>query len=241
MIGLGTILNAAGILVGGILGLALHKQLSTQRQVTLKVLIGALVVFVGLRMTWLSLGGGFLRVLKQLGIMILALMIGNLIGKLLRIQKGVNRLGQLASERLSSAGQAGSARIGEAFVAGTLLFCVGPIAILGALQDGLDGNWQTLGIKGLMDGLATMALVTTLGWGVILAVVPVVAYQGTLTLCARMLAPLLEQRALMDSINATGGMLVFCLALIILEIRKVEVADYLPSLAVAPLLTWWWR
>ncbi|HMJ66587.1 MAG TPA: DUF554 family protein, partial [Candidatus Binatia bacterium] len=88
---------------------------------------------------------------------------------------------------------------------------------------------------------ATMALVSTLGWGVILAAVPVVAYQGTITLSARLLAHVLEDRALMDSVNATGGMLVFCLALIILEIRKVEVADYLPSLLVAPLLTWWWR
>ncbi|MCI0745572.1 MAG: DUF554 domain-containing protein [Verrucomicrobia subdivision 3 bacterium] len=241
MIGLGTFLNAVGILVGGVLGLALHKQLSVQRQQALKILIGALVVFVGLRMTWTSLSGGFWNALKQLGIMLLALTIGNIVGKLLRIQKGVNRLGQLASEKLSAAGEHKSHAAGEGFVAGTLLFCVGPIAILGALQDGLDGKWQTLGVKGLMDGLATMALVTTLGWSVILAVVPVVAYQGTITLCARLLAPLLQERALMDSINATGGMLVFSLALIILEIRKVEVADYLPSLIVAPLLTWWWR
>ena len=115
------------------------------------------------------------------------------------------------------------------------------MAILGSLQDGLDGNWRTLGVKALMDGLATMALVSTLGWGVILAAVPVVAYQGTITLCARLLAPVLEKQALMDSVNATGGMLVFCLALIILDIRKVAVADYLPSLVIAPLLTLWWR
>src|SRR5262249_31214939 len=122
----------------------------------------------------------------------------------------------------------------------SLLFCVGPMAILGALQDGLDGKYQTLAVKALMDGLATMAFVTTFGWGAMLSVVPVVAYQGTITLGARLLAPFLERQALLDSVNATGGMLVFCIALVILEIKKVELADYLPSLLVAPLLAWAW-
>ena len=82
--------------------------------------------------------------------------------------------------------------------------------------------------------------VTTFGWGAMVSVVPVVAYQGTITLAARALAPLLSD-PLLDSINATGGLLVFCIALIILELKKVELADYLPSLAFAPLLTWLWR
>jgi uncharacterized membrane protein YqgA involved in biofilm formation len=89
-----------------------------------------------------------------------------------------------------------------------------------------------------MDGLATMAFVTTFGWGVMLSVIPVVAYQGTITLSARFLGSLLEERGLIDSLNATGGMLVFCIALVILELKKIELADYLPSLAFAPLLTW---
>jgi uncharacterized membrane protein YqgA involved in biofilm formation len=86
-----------------------------------------------------------------------------------------------------------------------------------------------------------MAFVATFGWGVILAVIPVVAYQGTITLCARLLAPYLQSNALIDSINATGGLLVFSIALVILEIKRVDLADYLPSLAYAPLLTWLWR
>ena len=237
----GTILNGAGILIGGIVGLALRKQLSTQRQLTIKLLLTVLVIIVGLQMTWTSLSGGFWSVLKQLGIMLLALMIGNIIGKLLHLQKGVNRLGQYAQTKLTPAEPGAPNRIGEGFIAATLLFCVGPMAILGSLQDGLDGNWRTLGVKAVMDGLATMALVSTLGWGVMLAAIPVVAYQGTITLCARPLGELLQQRALIDSVNATGGMLVFCLALVILDIRKVQVANYLPSLIVAPLLTWWWR
>jgi uncharacterized membrane protein YqgA involved in biofilm formation len=91
-----------------------------------------------------------------------------------------------------------------------------------------------------MDGLATMAFVSTFGWGVMLSVIPVVAYQGTLTLGAKFAAPLLENHALLDSINGTGGMLLFCVALIILDLKKIELGDYLPSLLFAPLLTWLW-
>jgi uncharacterized membrane protein YqgA involved in biofilm formation len=236
----GTILNGAAIIIGGVLGLSIRKQLSMQRQLTIKLLLTVLVIIVGLHMTWTSLHGSFWSVMKQLGILILSLMLGNIIGKLLRLQKGVNRLGQYAQKKLEPADPGKQGRIGEGFIAATLLFCVGPMAILGSLQDGLDGNWRTLGVKALMDGLATMALVSTLGWGVMLAAVPVIAYQGTITLCARLVAPVLDKQ-LLDSVNATGGMLVFCLALIILDIRKVQVADYLPSLIVAPLLTLWWR
>jgi len=237
----GTILNGAAIIVGGVVGLTIHKQMSERRQLTIKLLLTVLVIIVGLRMTWGSLGGGFWSVMKQVSIMILSMMLGNIIGKLLHIQKGVNWLGQYAAKKLGAVDPSKPNRISEGFVAATLLFCVGPMAILGALQDGMDGRWQTLGVKALMDGLATMALVSTMGWGVMLAAVPVVAYQGTITLAAKWIGPWLQQHALMDSVNAVGGMLVFCLALIILEVRKVQVADYLPSLVIAPLLTWWWR
>lgn len=237
----GTILNGAAIIVGGVVGLTIRKQMSERRQLTIKLLLTALVIIAGLQMTWSSLGGGFWSVLKQLGIMILSMMIGNLVGKLLHIQKGVNWLGQYAAKRLGAVDPTKPNRFSEGFIAATLLFCVGPMAILGALQDGMDGKWQTLGVKALMDGFATMALVSTMGWGVMLAAVPVVAYQGTITLSAEWIGRWLQQNALMDSVNAVGGMLVFCLALIILEVRKVQVADYLPSLAIAPLLTWWWR
>lgn len=237
----GTILNATGILLGGIVGLAVARQLSAATQSFLKIALGALVVFVGLKTTWTGLGGGFLPVLKQLLIVIFSMMLGKLIGRLLHLQKLSNYLGQYAKERLAKATLDAPNRFGEGFVTCTLLFCVGPMAILGALQDGLTGNYHTLAIKALMDGLATMAFAGIFGWGVILSVVPVVAYQGTITLGARLLEPFLRDQALLDSVNATGGLLIFCIALIILELKKIELTDYLPSLAVAPLLTWLWR
>jgi len=237
---IGTILNAAGILLGGILGLTLSKQLSPRRQVAIKGLLGVLVVYVGLKMTVLSLGGGVGAIAKQLFIVLLALILGRITGRLLHLQDFLNRLGKYAKQKFSSA-TPGAGSIGEGFITCTLLFCVGPMALLGAIEDGLEGHWQTLGIKGVMDGLATMGFVASFGWGAILSVVPVVAYQGTITICARLLAPLLRDHALLDSVNATGGLLIFCIALIILELKRIELADYLPSLIFAPLITWLWR
>jgi hypothetical protein len=203
--------------------------------------MGVATVFVGLRMTLMSLGPGFWQAGKELLIVVLALTLGRITGRLLHLQKLSNKLGQYAKDKISQSQTNDARDVGEGFVTCTLLFCVGPMAILGALQDGLEGKWQTLGIKALMDGFATMAFVTTFGWGAILAVIPVVAYQGTITLCARWLATFLRDHALIDAVTATGGLLVFCIALIILELKKIELADYLPSLVFAPLLAWLWK
>ena len=244
MIPVGTILNAIGIIVGGMLGLLLSRQMTPATQLALKGGLGILVIYVGLSTTWASLGGGFGSVIKQLFIVILALTFGRITGRLLRIQKALNRLGRYAKERFTNAATDQSNRWSEGFVTCTILYCVGPMAILGSIQDGLDGRWQTLGVKALIDGLATMAFVGTFGWGAIAAVVPVVAYQGTITFAAKTLAPFFHDpanAALLNSINATGGLLVFCIALVILELKKFEIADYLPSLAWAPLITWLWK
>lgn len=237
----GTILNGAAILIGGVAGLTVSKQLSLPRQKALKVFLGAFTVYAGLSMTWSALNGPFFQICKQFIIVLLALMLGKLTGQLLRLQRALNHLGKYAKQRFSQTTPNSPHRMSEGFITCTLLFCVGPMAILGSVQDGLTGNFKTLAIKSVMDGLATMAFVTTFGWGVILSVVPVVAYQGTITLAARSLSPFLQNQALLDSVNATGGFLVFCIALIILELKKIELADYLPSLVLAPLLTWVWR
>jgi hypothetical protein len=239
--GLGTILNAGAIVLGGTLGLTVARQISTRAQSRIKVVLAVITLLLGIRMMWEGLNGTFGQVLKQLGIVLLALILGNVTGRLLRIQRSLNWLGRSAKERFASARTGPAPPASEGFVTCSLLFCVGPMAILGSVQDGLLGDFRTLGIKSLMDGLATMAFVSTFGWSVMLAVIPVVAYQGTLTLLAKSLEPVLQNHALLDSINVMGGLLVFCIPLIILDLKKVPLADYLPSLAIAPLLTWWWR
>lgn len=236
----GTIINAAAILLGGVAGLATKRQLSPTHQTALRILLGAFTVYVGLGATWQGLSGSFARVLKQLAIVVVALILGNLCGKLLRIQKSLNYLGQYAKQKVAQSLPGKGRRAGEGFVTCSILFCLTPMAVLGSLQDGLSGNFRVLTVKAVMDGLAITAFVTIFGSGAILSVLPVVASQGTLTLLARMAEPWLARHALLDPINATAGLLVFCVALIVLELKKIALADYLPSLIFAPLLAWLW-
>jgi hypothetical protein len=237
---LGTILNVAAIVIGGIAGLIIKKQPSAATQSFLKVALGALTVYFGLRLTWLSLSGPFGQILKQLGIVLLSLSLGNLAGKLLRLQKASNRIGQLTRNRMATAKPENPQRFSDGFIVCSLLFCAAPLGILGSIHNGLLPDYfYPLAIKAVMDGLATMSFASMFGWGVILSAVPVLVFQGTITLlCANSLGPFLQARGLTDSVNATGGLLIFCVALLIFEVRKVPVTDYLPSLIFAPLLTW---
>ena len=112
------------------------------------------------------------------------------------------------------------------------------MAILGALQDGLLGSYRTLAIKSVLDGLATMAFAKVFGWGVLLAAIPVLVYEGGATLLFNLLEPIWRAPGLLESVSLVCGFLVFSIALIILELKRVALADYLPSLVLAPLLTW---
>jgi uncharacterized membrane protein YqgA involved in biofilm formation len=234
----GTILNAVGIIVGGLLALTLRRQPTATTQLALKAFLGMAAVFVGLRLTWLSMGGGFWMVGKQLLILVLALTFGRLAGQLLGLQKAANKLGHYARQKVSATSHASWS---EGFSTGAILYCATPLAIVGSVLDGLSDQWQPLAVKAVIDGLATMAFTTIFGWSIVLAVVPVIAWQGTLALLTRLAVPLLTNPVLLDAINATGGMLVFCVALVILELKKIELADYLPSLLFAPLIAWLWQ
>jgi uncharacterized membrane protein YqgA involved in biofilm formation len=236
----GTILNALGILIGGLLGLTMGRQFSQSVQLAMRSLVGVFTIYIGLRMTWLSLSGTVLQMLKQMVMVVLALMIGRFVGQLLRIQKTLNRLGHQAGERFAQAKPGDPNRTSEGFTICTLLFCAGPLGPLGAVQDGLMGYWQPLAVKMVMDGLAAMGFVCVFGWGVVLAAIPVFIYQGLITLAASKLAPFLQAHHLLDAVNAVGGLLIFCVAMVMLELKRFELADYLPSLAVAPVIAWIW-
>src|SRR2546423_101397 len=122
---IGTVLNVAGILLGGILGLTLSKQLSPAVQVAVKNLLGVFTVYVGLKMTWMTLGGGVGMIARQLAIIVLSLMLGRITGRLLHLQKALNRLGQYAKQKFTQARPAAPSRWEEGFITCTLLFCVG--------------------------------------------------------------------------------------------------------------------
>ncbi len=236
---IGTALNVAGILIGGAVGLVRRKPLLRVNESFCKVGLGVFTVFYGLRLTWMSLNGTFLQVLKQLLVAVLALMLGKTVGHLLRLQKLSNHLGQQAREHIGAIKPGATGRLSAGFKTCAALFCAAPLGLLGSVQDGLSGYYYPLAVKAVMDGLATTGFVLLFRWGVMLSALPVLVVQGTITLlCAELLKPFLESYSLVDSVNAVGGLLVFSVALVILELKKIELADYLPSLVFAPLLAW---
>ena len=239
----GTLLNAAGIVIGGIAGLLRRAPLSISNESFARAGVAAFTVFYGLRLTWISFSGPFAHILKQLLILIVAMAAGKLIGRGLRLQKTSNRIGRWANETIKSANPENPVLAAEGFKACAALFCTEPLGVLGAIQEGLTSPpyYYTLAVKAVIDGLATLGLVRVLGRGIILSAIPVLAFQGTITiLCTQWLQPLLSERDLLGAVNMVGGLLVFSVALVLLGLRKIELADYLPSLAVAPLLAWWW-
>jgi len=237
----GTLINTGAILLGGVAGLGLAKHLTPARQAKLRLVLALLVVYVAGSTFWGALDGyEWGMKFKLFGVTLVALVAGNALGLLLRLQRLLNAAGGYAQRSMQREGSPEGSKFSEGFVTASLLFCVGPMAIIGSVQDGLSGNYQTLAIKGLLDGLATMGFIGMFGWGVMLSAIPVLAYQGALTLLARWLQQYLDNALMVDAINATGGWLVLFTALIILDVKKVPLANYLPSLLLAPLLAHWW-
>jgi uncharacterized membrane protein YqgA involved in biofilm formation len=236
---IGPIINATGILVGGIAGLVAKKPLPISFESWSKVTLGAFTVYYGLRLTILSLGGSIGHILKQLAIVILAMIIGKLLGRLFHLQKFSNRLGQMAKEQITAAGS-GTAPMSAGFKTCTALFCAAPLGIVGAVVDGSSGYYYPLIVKGIIDGLATMGLFKIFGWGAAISALPVLAFFGTLSLLSSQLS-FMRAGEFIWPINAVAGFLIFSVALVILQIKRLELADYLPSLVVAPLLAALWH
>ncbi len=242
---IGTLVNTGAILAGGLIGLAFGHHLSPAIQQRLRLGLAALTTYAGLSMVWTGLqSGGFLTGAKQLGIALLALSVGSWLGHTCRLQRSVDQLGRWAKRRFTAATAESPTQSRpdpiEGFITCSLLFCVGPMAILGPIQDGLEGRWQVLAVKSLLDGLGAMGFVAAFGWGPLAAALPVLLYQGGITLAARQLEPVLAAHDLKDTLSITGGFIVTTISLVILEIRKVPLADYLPALPLSVLLAQWW-
>ena len=252
MTGLGTILNTACILLGGFAGLFIFRNISKKTQQNLKTAIALVSIVIGFIMIWNGLSGsypdqparGWLMRVSLFIVVMLSLSAGKWLGGKLGIQRRLNNLGAWARKKFTAAAQKEDEKNppSEGFVTCTLLFCVGPMSLLGSIQDGLTGDIQILAIKSVMDGISTMTFATTFGWSVIFAAVPVLVYQGTLTLLAAVvkqwLDALPEAGLLIDSMTATGGFIVLCIPLLLLEIRRIQLADYLPALVIAPAAIW---
>ena len=174
-----------------------------------------------------------------------SVLIGALLGEWWQIEAGLERLGGWLEKKFASSERSASSqeKFIKGFLTASLVFCIGPVAILGSIQDGLNGNFQLLAVKSTLDGFASLAFASSLGLGVAFAALPVLIYQGAITLLAHQLQPFMTDRMIAE-MTATGGVMLVGIAVSgLLEIKKIRVGNFLPALVVAPiivaLLTWW--
>ncbi|MGD2144492.1 MAG: DUF554 domain-containing protein [Anaerolineae bacterium] len=230
----GTLINIVAILVGGGLGMLFGAQVPERMRKTIVAAIGLFTLGLGVKL--------FLETQNAL-IPLAGLLLGALLGEWWGVERGLKNLGSRLEARFSpgSSGQEDD-REGRRFVRGfltaSLLFCVGPMTILGSIQDGLTGDYSLLTIKSVMDGFAGLALASTLGVGVLFSVLVVFTYQGGISLLA-----IQAQRVLTDpmitEMTAVGGILLLGLAIgSLLELRTVRTGNLLPALALTPAIVW---
>ena len=230
----GTFINVAAILIGGSFGLLFGGRLPERLKSSVIAGMGLFTAVTGIKM--------FLETQNSI-IVLGSLVIGVLLGEWWNIESGLQRLGEILEHRFDrSTSETGKfAPYGDfvrGFMTASLLFCIGPIAILGSIQAGLSGDISLLVIKSVLDGFAAMAFASTLGVGVLFSASVILLYQGTITLLAAQLNALVS-KPMMAELTATGGVLLLGIAISsLLEIKKIRVGNFLPALVIAPLIVW---
>ena len=238
--GSGTVLNMAAILVGSGFGVALRGRLPERTRTTVTDALGLVTLVIGgLNVAALS-DPDFRAAATDDGTLLVvlgALLVGGIVGSLLRLEQRLEDTGAWLQRALVKEGAGPArARFVEGYVSASLVFVIGPLAILGSLSDGLGRGIEQLALKSVLDGFASLAFAASLGWGVAAAALSVGVVQGLLTLLGALLGGLLPA-ALVAAITATGGVLLLGVGLRLLAIKAVPVGDMLPALVVAPLLT----
>ena len=235
---LGTIINVFSILIGAGIGVALGHRLPANISRTLTDALGLVVLVIGGLNLMALTDSSFAAAVSSAGtllVVLASLVLGSVLGSMLRIEQRLSHFGTWLQLKASRGGD--KEKFIEGFVNASLLFTIGPMAVLGALQDGLGQGFDVLALKSTLDGLTSVAFAAALGWGVAFAAIPVGIWQGLLTLLAASAGALMSD-ALVASITATGGVLLLGTGPRGLQIRMVSVADMLPALVLAPLITW---
>ncbi|MBE6762506.1 MAG: DUF554 domain-containing protein [Ruminococcaceae bacterium] len=231
MVGLGTIINVIAVIIGATIGILLHKFIPSRLQNTVMSGIGLAVCFVGISgvisKMLVAESGGFST--KDTMLMIASLVIGAFVGELLNIEKFLERFGDFCKGHIKFNKE--NSRFTEGFVSASLLFCVGAMAIVGSLEDGLRGDYTTLFAKSLMDGTVAIFFAATMGAGVYLSILPVAIYQGAITLLAGVVKPLLSD-ALIGQLSLVGSVLIFAIGLNMCAKTKIKTGNLLPAVLV---------
>jgi uncharacterized membrane protein YqgA involved in biofilm formation len=223
----GTFINVGAVLAGTAIGLLLGHRLPSAMQERVMMGLGLVTLVLGIdnALQW--------RHTNPL-IVFGAVLLGGLVGEWVGIERRLGQLGDAIQARVS---RGSHSTVSEGFVTASLLFCIGPLTVVGSIQDGLTGNYQTLASKALLDGFASIAFAAALGWGVGLAAVTVLLVQGSITLAAGLFENVLGAgtEALAALVSA-GGVLIIGIALKLLGVKDVRVGNFLPALVLAPCI-----
>jgi uncharacterized protein len=229
----GTWINVATVLIGSGLGIVLKGNLPTRMQRIITQALGLLTLFLGVTMA-----GSLLKVKVSIfdGVILglIAIVVGGLLGEWWQIDARLHAVGNWLKHRFQGGGS-----FTEGFVAATLLFCVGPLTMIGSLNNGLSGDNTLLSIKSAMDGIASIALSSSYGIGVAFSILPMIVYQGGLSIASGFLAQTIPNPATDPSVLLTsgvGGLMVMGIGLNLLEVAQLSIAAFLPGLLLAPLL-----
>jgi uncharacterized protein len=222
---LGTIINSLAILIGGTLGTWLGHRFPQRMQETIFASLGLFTMVIGFSSAIVT-GNPLI----PLG----SLVVGALLGEWMQLDKLLERFGQWLQRRFARSSSASEAnRFIEGFVTASLVFCIGPLAIQGAIEDGLTGDITLLAIKSVLDGFASLAFAATLGPGVIASLIPVFLFQGGISLLASMGAGVFTE-PMMNEMTAVGGIVLLAISLRLLELKQIRAANLLPALFIAP-------
>ena len=215
---LGTIVNTLSIIIGSLVGLLFKGSIPEKYSQTIMHAIGLAVILIGLK-----------TALKTDAILmvIISLVVGSLLGELLRIEDRLDKLGNWIGRRLSK----DSEGISKGFVNASLLYCVGAMAIIGSMESGLTGNHQTLFAKSMLDGIGSILFASTMGIGVLFSSVSVFVYQGLITVTAASVKPFLLP-GVVSQMSAVGGLLIVAIGLGLLEIKKIKIGNMLPAIFI---------
>jgi uncharacterized membrane protein YqgA involved in biofilm formation len=226
----GTLINVGTVLAGTALGTLLGGRLPDRVRETVLHGLGLVTLVVGVSQGLAAFRPPLTELTRGAVLVVLgSVLVGGVIGELLRIERGLDRAGEALRARFGR----GQPRFTEGFVVASLVFCVGPLTIVGAIQDGLTGDYQLLAIKSLLDGFAALAFASALGWGVGFSVITILVYQGGLSLSASAVAGAFSD-AMIAAMSAVGGVLILGIGFRLLEVREVRVANLLPAVVLAP-------
>jgi uncharacterized membrane protein YqgA involved in biofilm formation len=226
----GTLINVGTVLAGTAIGTLLGGRLPERIRETVLHGLGLVTLVVGAAQALEAFRPPLTDLTRGAVLIVLgSVLVGGIIGELLRIEGWLDRAGEALKARFGR----GQARFTEGFVVASLVFCVGPLTIVGSIQDGLTGDYQLLAIKALLDGFAAIAFASALGWGVGFSAITVLVYQGALSLSASAASGAFSE-PMIAAMSAVGGVLILGIALRLLDLRQVRVGNLLPAVVLAP-------